>query len=288
MRTLVLGSNGMAGHMITIYLTEKGYDIENLSKSAKLNNKTILFDLTKLEAFEAFLEESDYDVIVNCVGMLVEQSESRKDLSTYLNSFLPHLLEYKFKNTKTKIIHLSTDCVFSGKNPPYYENSLPDGSLFYDKTKALGEIINDKDLTFRMSIVGPDISNQGIGLFNWFQKQSGNIYGYSKAMWTGVTTLKLAEAVDEAIKQDLTGLYHLVPKDNISKFELLKIFKEAFNRSDINIQPNDNICLDKTLINTRSDFSFSVPDYKQMITELSEWMKNHKALYQHYFSENKQ
>src|SRR5699024_1115052 len=108
---------------------------------------------------------------------------------------------------KTKIIHMSTDCVFSGKIGNYKEDSLRDGETFYDRSKALGELDNQKDLTFRNSIIGPDINENGIGLFNWFMKQEGSINGYSKAIWTGVTTLTLAKAMDSALKEDLVGIY---------------------------------------------------------------------------------
>lgn len=282
MRILVLGSTGMAGHMVTTYLTEKGYEIDNLSGSQTLDKNTIKLDVTKSEQFEDFLMSEKYDVIVNCIGILVQKSEERKDLSTYINSFLPHFLEQLHKDTNTKIIHLSTDCVFSGNNAPYKENSPYDGDLFYDRTKAIGEIKNNKDLTFRMSIIGPEINENGVGLFNWFYQQKGDIFGYTKAIWTGVTTLELSRAIDEAIKQNLTGLYHLVPKENISKFDLLKLFKEVFKRKDITIKPEDNPLIDKTLINTRKDFNFEVSDYRTMVEEMKEWMDLHESLYKHY------
>lgn len=283
MKILVLGSSGMAGHMIATYLKEKGNSVDTLASNFKLNKKTILIDITKKESFERYLEKTNYDAIINCVGILVEQSEKRKDLSTYLNSFLPHFLEYKFLESKTKIIHLSTDCVFSGEKPPYKEDSPQDGHLFYDKTKAIGEINNNKDLTFRMSIIGPDMNKDGVGLFNWFQKQSGEIFGYTKAMWTGVTTLKLAEGIEAALKQNLTGLYHFIPDHNISKYELLKIFKEIFEKKNLKIIPQVVVSLDKTLINTRKDFDFQIPDYKKMVEEMRKWIDSHRELYPHYF-----
>jgi dTDP-4-dehydrorhamnose reductase len=283
MKALVLGSSGMAGHMVTTYLSEKGYSVDNLSSKTRLNATTILLDITDKNLFADFLDTNNYDVIINCVGILVEQSETRKDLSTYLNSFLPHYLEQKYRDSKTRIIHLSTDCVFSGKNSPYKEDSFQDGELFYDRTKAIGEINNGKDLTFRMSVIGPDISENGVGLFNWFQKQGGEIFGYTDAIWTGVTTLKLAEAIDAAIKQNLNGIYHLVPDKNISKFDLLNIFKATFGRQDITIKPRGGISLDKTLINTRTDFDFVVPKYATMLEEMNLWINKHKDLYPHYF-----
>lgn len=281
-KILVLGSSGMAGHVVTQTMIEKGYSVDNLTASNPFNKETIIMDLTDKNKFEKFLDDNKYDVIINCVGLLVEASEKRKDLSTYLNSFLPHFLEYKFKDTGTKIIHMSTDCVFSGKNGPYKEDSTYDGELFYDRTKALGEIINDKDLTFRMSIVGPDINEEGVGLFNWFYKQSGEINGFTKAIWTGVTTIQLAKCMVAAIEQDLTGLYNLVPKENISKYDLLTTFKKVFKRDDISINKIEGAACDKTLINTRTDFDCEIPNYQIMIEQMKQWTLDHKEFYPHY------
>lgn len=282
MRILVLGASGMAGHVVAMYLRESGYDVDTLSAKNKLDNQTHLLDVTDKTALMAFLQVHKYDAVINCIGVLVKQSEDRKDLATYLNSYLPHFLEHFYKSTSTKIVHLSTDCVFSGKHPPYKENSLYDGELFYDRAKALGELKNDKNLTFRMSIIGPDMQESGIGLFNWFYAQTGTISGYTKAIWSGITTIELAKGIDAALQNNLTGLYHLVPDSNISKFALLGIFRKVFNRKDISITPNNSVALDKTLTNTRTDFSFHVQDYEPMINDMKTWIESHSDLYKHY------
>lgn len=281
MKVLVLGAGGMAGHVVATYLQENGYSVDTISARNRLNDQTFLIDVTDNAKLRSFLQDHKYDVVINCIGILVKQSDDRKDLSTYLNSYLPHFLEEFYKNTPTKIIHLSTDCVFSGKNAPYDEKSSYDGELFYDRSKALGEIINGKDLTFRMSIIGPDMQKSGIGLFNWFYAQTGEISGYTKAIWTGVTTIELAKAIKAAIEQNLTGLYQLVPNESISKYDLLKLFVKVFNRKDIKVNPSDGVTLNKTLVNTRTDFNFSVSDYETMLTEMNDWIKNHD-IYPHY------
>ncbi len=272
----------MAGHVISTYLRENDFDVDTLSAHNKLDEHTFLVDVTDHAKLTSTLNAKTYDVVVNCIGLLVKQSEERKDLAAYLNGFLPHYLENFYKDSSTRVIHLSTDCVFSGKNPPYLEDSFYDGELFYDRSKALGEIINSKDLTFRMSIIGPDMQPAGTGLFNWFYAQSGEIFGYTKAMWTGVTTIELAKGIKAAIEQDLSGLYHLVPSSNISKFKLLETFKDVFSRSDITLTPSDMLEQDKTLINTRSDFEFGVKEYETMIIEMKEWISTHADLYPHY------
>lgn len=284
MKILVLGAGGMAGHVVATYLRENNYSVDTLSANNKLDEGTVLVDVTDTSELKKHLVSSEYEIVINCIGLLVKPSEERKDLAVMLNSYLPHYLEQHYYNTETRIIHLSTDCVFSGNKPPYYENSLPDGTLFYDKSKSLGEIINEKDLTFRMSIIGPDMSPKGVGLFNWFYAQKGEISGYTRAYWNGITTIELARGIQAAIEQRLTGLYHLVPSNgkNISKYELLNLFRNEFGHNDLKITPSETLSQDKTLVNTRLDFDFTVSDYPQMVKEMHEWVSKHTELYSHY------
>jgi dTDP-4-dehydrorhamnose reductase len=239
-------------------------------------------NVTDFDFVRSVMENGNYDAVINAIGILNQDAENNKDEAVLLNSYLPHFLVKITKNTKTKIIHMSTDCVFSGKKGSYLENSLRDGETFYDRSKALGEIDNEKDLTFRNSIIGPDISGNGIGLFNWFMKQSGTISGYTKAIWTGVTTLTLAKAMEKALEDNLTGLYNLVNNETINKCELLKLFNKYMKNNELIIEENDVLALDKSLVNTRKDFDFQVPSYEDMVREMKEWVVNHKELYSHY------
>lgn len=283
-KILILGSTGMAGHTITLYFLEQGYDVTAFSNTPFSYCKNIIGDAFDEELVKKMVVDGNYDVIINCIGLLNKTCDLYPEKAVYLNSYLPHYIVSLTKNMKTKYIHMSTDCVFSGKTGPYYENSFKDGETFYDKTKALGEVNDEKNLTFRNSIVGPDMNENGIGLFNWFMKQSGTINGFGSVMWTGVTTLTLAKAMEKAIEEDITGIYNLVNNESISKYDLLNEFKNAFNK-EINIVRTDDLKVAKTLINTRKDFSFTVPSYHQMILEMAEWVFNHKELYSHYFGE---
>jgi dTDP-4-dehydrorhamnose reductase len=221
--------------------------------------------------------------VINCIGILNKNAEINKHEAVFLNSYLPHYLSYITKNIETKVIQMSTDCVFSGKSGNYVENSFRDGETFYDRTKALGELESNKDLTFRNSIVGPDMNKDGIGLFNWFMKQTGKIKGYAKAIWTGITTLTLAKAMEKATKDNLVGLYNLVNNESITKYELLKLFNKYFKNDQLTINKSDDVVLNKSLINNRNDFDFIVPSYEDMIKDMKEWVINHKELYPHYF-----
>ena len=127
------------------------------------------------------------------------------------------------------LIHISTDCVFSGNKGNYIETDYRDARDIYGLSKALGEIDNENDLTIRTSIIGPELKTNGEGLFHWFLSQKGNVYGYTDAIWGGVTTLEFAKAIDCAIEQRITGLINLTNKVPISKYELLKLSQKIFN-----------------------------------------------------------
>lgn len=282
MKILVLGATGMAGHVIAIYLNEQGHEVTALTRRDFSYCKNIIAEVTDLPIVTKIVKEGKYDAIINCIGILNQIAEENKHQAVLLNSYLPHYLSYITRDSETKIIHMSTDCVFSGKSGGYNEYSLRDGQTFYDRSKALGELENNKDLTFRNSIIGPDININGIGLFNWFMKQSGEINGFTKAIWTGVTTITLAKAMEKALIENLSGVYNLVNNQSISKFDLLKLFNRHMNDNSITIIPSDTVTVDKSLLNSRNDFSFEVPSYEHMVIEMNAWIENHKELYTHY------
>lgn len=285
MKFLVLGSTGMAGHMISLYLIEKGHEVITYSRKPFSFGRNVNGDLTDAAFLRSLLLDLDYDIVINCIGVLNEACDKAPANAVYFNSYLPHkIVEILEVAENKRLFHMSTDCVFSGKRAPYYEDSMRDGETFYDRTKALGEIENEKHLTFRNSIIGPDMKEDGIGLFNWFMKQEGTIYGYNQAIWTGVTTLTLAKAMEKAGTEGLSGLYNLVNNKSINKFELLKLFNKHFKDERVIILPESKVKLDKTLMNQRKDFHFEVPTYENMIIEMKEWIESHSTLYPHYFS----
>ncbi|MEN6621158.1 MAG: sugar nucleotide-binding protein [Smithella sp.] len=281
-RIIVLGSIGMAGHLITFYFKERGHDVVAYSMFPFLYCENIIGNALDTENFKKMLLGGKYDVVINCIGILNQAAEENHSMTLYLNSYLPHLIADTIKDKKTKLIHMSTDCVFAGNTGPYYETSLRDGTTFYDRSKAMGEVEDDKNLTFRNSIVGPDMNENGIGLFNWFMKQNGTIKGFTGALWTGVTTLTLAKAMEKAIEDNLCGLYNLVNNISISKYNLLVLFNKYFRNDRLIIEKNDDLKIDKSLRNSRSDFSFVVPPYEQMVQEMKEWVDAHPNLYPHY------
>ncbi|MBZ9686407.1 SDR family oxidoreductase [Clostridium estertheticum] len=283
-KILVLGATGMAGHMISNYfktLSEK-YVVFDICHTVKLEEKSIVLDIHDLNLLNTIIAELNPDIIINSIGILNRNAEDDPSNTIFINSYFPRYLEKQFKNTNTKLIHLSTDCVFSGDTGNYNENSVPDGMDLYAKTKVLGEINNNKDLTVRTSIIGPELKTNGTGLFHWFMRQTGTVTGYSKVMWSGVTTLQLAKCLDLMIENNLNGLYNLTSKASISKYELLKIVNSVFEKS-ILIENFGQIKNDKSLISIRNDFPVKVPTYTEMLSELKNWMVKNRQLYSQYF-----
>lgn len=273
----------MAGHLISLYLKEQGHNVLGFALSKSNLVESVVGDAMDAPFIKELVGVNKFDTIINCIGLLNQFAENNKAGAAYLNAYFPHQLTQLTEGTSTQIIHMSTDCVFSGKTGQYEEDDLRDGVTFYDRSKALGEIENNKDLTMRQSIVGPDINPKGIGLFNWFMLQHGEINGYTKAIWTGQTTLQLAKTMEVAAKERAHGLFNMVPDSWISKCDLLRLFNKYMRNDKLTIIPVDNkMTADKSLKRTRFDFDYRIPDYEKMIAELADWIMAHKALYPHY------
>lgn len=283
MKILVFGCNGMAGHTISLYFKEKGYEVMGFDRQKSKIINSISGDAMDAALVKKIVSQGNYDAIINCIGILNKAAEDNKSIAVYLNSYFPHFLAEITKNMKTKIIHMSTDCVFSGKRGEYTENDFQDGTTFYDRSKALGELNDSKNLTLRNSIVGPDINPNGIGLLNWFMQQKQEINGYSKSMWTGQTTLQLAKTMEYALLHSSNGLVNAVPSHSISKYELCKLFNKHLRNNELKINKIDGINADKSLLRTNFDFDYIIPDYEKQIKELAEWIFEHENLYPHYF-----
>ena len=275
MRILILGKTGMLGHVVYETMKEKGYEVFGTSSK----NGDLIYDAyTNMESIEKIIEEIKPDAVVNCIGILNQVAEENKVLAVKLNSLLPHYIDELSSKYGFKFVHVSTDCVYEGINGKHDENSLPDATSFYGRSKALGEVKNDRSVTLRTSIVGPDNYPKGIGFFQWFINQKETCGGYTKVIWTGVTTIELAKVICKAIEKDVSGLNHVVNNDFIPKKELLELFKKHFNK-DIKIEENANVESQKTLVRTEYSYDFGVPSYDEMIEEMKRWVLSHKELY---------
>jgi len=276
-RVLIVGAAGMAGHMIHKYLRSFGdkYELGATTRKKVEGLDSLIIDIEEnLPDLAEVIRVAEADIIINCIGLLVKACDACPAEAVFVNSFFPQTLANITEDLKTKVIHLSTDCIFDGTiedDKGYSELHRPDEQNWYGRSKALGEINNEKDLTLRMSIFGPE-QKDGVGLFQWLSKQTGEVNGFTKHFWNGITTLELAKQIDKIIDTDLTGIYHLVPDEQITKYNLLKLMNEIFEYN-LEIKEFETEIVNKILSNNRSaEYNPNIPSYETQLKELKEYI----------------
>lgn len=278
-KILILGSTGMLGHIVYLYLKENtNYQIFDIAYRSTLTDQTRTCDVSRFQNLETQLNEIKPDYIINCIGILIQGATSNPINAIKINALLPHQIKDWADKNQAKLIHISTDCVFNGTKGAYAETSPKDAQDIYGQSKALGEIYAPNHLTIRTSIIGPEIKTDGEGLLHWFFSQKDIVNGYTKALWSGVTTLTLAEAILYAIENNIHGLWNLTNGDPISKFDLLQLTKGTFKLKQIQLNPIEGKAVNKTLISNR-EIDFIVPTYNTMLENLFRFYQKHKNLY---------
>ncbi|MES9905817.1 MAG: SDR family oxidoreductase [Sedimenticola sp.] len=280
-KVLLLGSHGLIGHQVYFRLNQSSdISLFNYSYRQKVSSDTVLLDARDESLLEKSIRDIDPDIIVNCMGILIAESNEYPERAVYLNAYIPNRLKYIADDLGAKLIHISTDCVFSGKNGPYVEGDVKDANDIYGRAKALGEVVGAPHLTLRTSVVGPELKS-GEELFHWFMQQEGSINGYAKSLWSGVTTLEIAKAVHWAIKNNTTGLYHITNGESISKYDLLMLFKK-YTFKDIRIEKVGGRITNKCLIDTRKEINYVIPSYDEMIKSMVGFINRNKNIYKQY------
>lgn len=191
------------------------------------------------------------DVVVNCVGIIKQLPNSNDHLeSLAINSSLPHRLAKYSRMVGARLVHFSTDCVFSGKYGQYKEDDFPDADDLYGRTKYLGEVDYENAITLRTSIVGHELASAK-SLVDWFLSQSGEVKGFRKAVFSGLPTIEVARVLREHVipNPELRGLYHL-SVDPINKYDLLRLVAEIYGKS-ITIRPDEELTIDRSLNSDR-------------------------------------
>ena len=270
MRLLILGSDGMVGHMVTLYMKEQGHDVYEIGE-----NDPLLSDYRELGKK---IQTGNFGAVINCTAIINQDAEADKVSAVEINSLLPHFLEAITAGTKTVVVHRSTDCIYSGAKGNYALEDWPDATSFYARSKALGELDNDKDITIRTSLIGPEEDENGSGLFNWFYNQKGEVNGFANAIWTGLTTLEFAKEVAWLLEKKKHGVLQLVPDHAISKYELLCLF-EKYYPSDRKIRRIENKRVDKSLVPVCG--GLVVPGYETQMIEMRKWTDDHREIYKY-------
>ena len=284
MRILILGGNGMIGHKVYQALRLVFDDtwvllrqnLKDLNYKEIFNFKKVLdaIDLKEFERLVRILDDLNPDIIINAAGITIRRGIDVSISNTItINSTLPHFLE-EWINGKIgkRLIHFSTDCVFSGKIGDYNESSTPDAVDYYGRSKALGEVTGPQSLTLRGSMIGRELANH-TELLEWFLSQKGkSVNGFNNVIYGGITTVKMAEYVTKIITDfpSMSGLYN-VSSIPISKYDLLKLFNENFDvGSEILIC--ENYHSKKNLISSKfyNEMGITIPDWKDLVIQLKE------------------
>lgn len=276
-KILILGATGMLGHKLMQILSPKFKVTGTVRGSAtKYKSHPILGDMPLLgdvqaENFDSIIDvvgQVRPDVIINCIG-IIKQHPSAKDplQSIAINALFPHRLGKLCQASGIRLIHISTDCVFSGKKGYYSEDDLPDPEDLYGRTKLLGEVASPGCLTIRTSIIGRELQGR-LGLIEWFLSQSGkDVRGFAGAIYTGFTTQVFAEIIGKVImnRPDLHGIWH-VSSNPISKYDLLGIVNRELGLG-INIEKESTFCCDRSLNSTRFQEAtgYEPPSWGEMI-----------------------
>lgn len=282
-KVLVLGASGLIGHQIYNHL--KTIDLYEVYGFRNRNNKfseMVAVDARNESKLLLEINKISPDLIINCIGILISESRNNPANAIFLNAYLPNFLSDFATKAKSKLIHISTDCVFSGeKDNPYLEDDNKDGRDIYARTKGLGEIISSNHLTLRTSVIGPEIKLNGEELFHWFMNQNNAIEGYTESIWSGVTTLQLAKAVESSIRLDISGLHHVTNNETINKFDLLSLIKIKTNKN-IEIKKVQGRKTNKSFLDTRGELDIEIPSYEFMIEEMVDVINKNENLYRHY------
>ena len=280
MNVMILGSNGMNGHMIAKFLQSKKINVRTVSRK----NADIKFDLFDYSKLNDLIENmKEYDFIINCAGCLVSESSNSLEKALYINSYVPRLISAKLANAKTKIVHLSTDCVFNGKTSAnYLPSDIPNETGNYGLSKMMGEINNTKDITFRLSKIGPETPNNTPGILDWFLREnSETVSGWTNHYWNGITTLELARLIYIHMKNPISnGIYALVDNDFIcTKYELICKFKRVFNQA-IDIIPAEHPSTTRKVLNNPfQNPTLKVKDFEKQLEDLKDYLNKTNIKY---------
>ncbi len=281
MRILILGGDGMLGHQLLKHLQPRHEVKVTLRQDLSVYSALGLFrtenayDGIDIRSFDRLVEVmADFrpEAVINAVGIVKQRADAKESIpSLEINALLPHRLAVLCKGVGARLIHLSTDCVFSGEKGNYLENDPSDAKDLYGKTKFLGEVHEANCLTLRTSIIGRELSRH-TSLLDWFLAQTGTVKGFIKAIYTGFTTLEMSRIIERMLIEfpEAHGVYQ-VSSEPINKYELLLLFRAKLGHQ-VEIVPDSVFCCDRSLDSARfrNEFGYTPPTWLDMIEELAQ------------------
>lgn len=281
MRILVLGATGMLGSTVFKYFTA----CPDVSVFGTLRNRAALkhfdesirscilsgVDVLDHDALVRVIAEVCPDVVINCIGLIKQFADAKDPLCALpINSMLPHRLANVCELIGARLIHISTDCVFSGRKGMYVESDISDAEDLYGKSKYIGEVTDREHvLTLRTSIIGHELDSNA-SLVDWFLSQRGSVKGYERAVFSGLTTLEVSRVLKEFVlpTPKLHGLYHL-SVNPIDKFSLLSEIARVYQK-DITIIPDSELIIDRSLDSSkfRAAVGYVPPSWADLISAM--------------------
>ncbi len=280
MKALILGGSGMLGHKLWQVLAPQLDAYVTFREAFPTYEKVGLFDpshsrclvsVDDIRSVENVIEELQPEVVINCIGIVKQSDEVRDPITSIkVNSLFPHQVARICRKTQRRLIHISTDCVFSGRKGNYTEEDLADADDTYGRTKCLGEVGSKGCMTIRTSIIGRELQ-RSYGLIEWFLSQSGmSVYGWKRAIFSGLTTIEIARVVARVVQDhpELEGVWH-VASNPISKFDLLSLVKAVYDL-DVEIIPDYEEVIDRSLNADRFQKAtgYAPPTWQDMIEEM--------------------
>lgn len=280
MKILVLGVSGMLGNTVFRYFSEnKKYEVIGSARSSsvlrafvpELANKIILgTDVENSDALAYLFAIVKPNVVINCIGLIKQLAEANEPLQAIpINSLLPHRLARLCEIAGARLVHVSTDCVFSGAKGNYFETDPSDANDLYGRSKYLGEVDYPHVVTLRTSIIGHELGSTN-GLIDWFLSQQETVNGFTNAIFSGFPTIELAHIIRDVVLKHphLSGLYH-VASEPISKYDLLKLVAQVYKKN-IEILPSDKVTINRSLNaeKFKIEAGYSSPPWPELINKM--------------------
>jgi dTDP-4-dehydrorhamnose reductase len=288
MRILILGGDGMLGHQL-LRSWQKQHDVFVSLRRGLLDyaayglfhdkNSIDHVDVLDVDAVRKAIDLVRPDALINAVGIIKQRDAAHQaEPSIAVNALLPHQLYRLCIERGIRLVHLSTDCVFSGKQGYYTEADLEDARDLYGRSKLLGEVDAPGAITLRTSIIGLELARKQ-SLIEWFLAQRGVVRGFTKAIYSGFTTQEMARVIDVVLREhsDLSGVYH-VASAPINKYELLHMLARLLHRDDIEITADDSFVCDRSLDGSRfcQRTGYYPPSWLAMLSELAQQFQQGK------------
>lgn len=282
-KILVLGAAGMLGHAVFRFLARQDrLAVYGAVRQAARDHQPLAdasgilvphWDAENPDATIRIFNEIRPHVVVNCVGLIKQLHEANDPLRAIpLNSLFPHRLAAIAAEHDSRLIHVSTDCVFAGHRGLYTEDDPPDATDLYGRTKILGEVTQPPGITLRTSIIGHELSSRR-GLVDWFLGQEGPVKGFRRAVFSGLPTIEFARILHDHVlpRPELQGLYHVAARP-IDKYALLKLISEVYGK-DVDLVPDDALVIDRSLDATRFNQAtgYQPPEWRDLVQRMHDF-----------------